>query len=137
MLSDARMLEDLRSRLHGGPGKTCNIARRIAPGADFIDHATVINGRSDLGTQLVFLNHPQRVVELAGDDLSLPGIIVEMLLLAGNFQMTAPGEVAVNLFLANDLFDAIERSQRSSVHTLGPFASVHRDELVDARASSR
>ena len=76
------------------------------------------------------MNHPQRVVELAGNDFRLAGVVVKVLLLAGDFEMAAAGEVAVDRFLAHDLFDAIHGRERGGVHALGPLAPVHRDELV-------
>ena len=106
-----RVFEDFRTGLHGRARESRNIARRIASRADFIDHASVINGRPDLGTQLMLLHDSQRVVELAGDDFGLPRIVVEMLLLASDLEMAAPGEVALNAFFLNDLLDAVHRGE--------------------------
>ena len=61
--------------------------------------------------QLISLHHAQPVIELARDHLHLPRVIVEMLLLAGHFEMAATGEVAVDGFLTDDLLDAIDRWQ--------------------------
>ena len=41
---DPSVLEDVCSRFHGGAGESGNVARRIRSGADFIDHASVIDG---------------------------------------------------------------------------------------------
>jgi hypothetical protein len=48
------------------------------------------------------------VIELNLNNLRLPLIVVEMLLLAGDFQMTAARKVAINAYLLDDLLDAIE-----------------------------
>src|ERR1700676_508302 len=59
-----------------------------------------------------------------------------MLLLAGHLEMSAADEVAVNQFFADNLFDAVDGSQRRGIHALGPFASVHGDEFVNAELHS-
>src|SRR4029077_16136921 len=61
----------------------------------------------------------------------LPFVIVEMLLFASNFQMTAARKVARDPLFLDDLLDTIERSQRRRVHPPRPFASVHRHKLLD------
>ena len=75
--------------------------------------------------EIVFLHDAQRVIEFAGDDFGLAGVVVEMLLLAGDFEVAAAGEVAVDRFFAHDLFDAIYGGQRGGVHALGALAAVH------------
>ena len=72
------------------------------------------------------------MIELARNHFRLPRVIVEMLLLAGHFEMAAAGKVAVNCFLPNDLFDAIDRRKRCGVHAADEIASIHGDELVHA-----
>ena len=79
------------------------------------------------------LHDPQLVIELAGNDFGLPRVVVEMFLLAGDFEMSAAGEVAVDLFFRDDLLDAVDRGQRRGIHALREFASIHGDELVDAQ----
>ena len=81
----------------------------------------------------MLLHNPQGVVELAGDDFGLAGVVVEMLLLAGDFEMSAAGEVAVDCFFDHDLFDAVDGGERRGIHALSEFASVHGDELVHAQ----
>lgn len=71
------------------------------------------------------------VVEITINDFCLPGVIVEVLLLAGDFKMAAARQVAGDHLFANDLFDAVDGGQRSSVHALREFASVPGDEFVD------
>ena len=81
------------------PRESRHIPRRIASGADFIHHAAVIDGRSDLSDQFILLHDAELVIELALDDLRLPLVVIEMLLLAGHFEMPAAGEVAVDRYL--------------------------------------
>src|ERR1700751_2580844 len=60
-----------------------------------------------------------------------------MFLLAGDLEMSAAEEITVDRFLAHDLFDAIHGSERGGVHTLGSFAAVHGNELVDSQFHPR
>ena len=41
---DSSVLEDFSPAFHRGAGQSGNVTRWIGPGADFIDHAPVING---------------------------------------------------------------------------------------------
>src|SRR5207245_8384331 len=109
---DPSMLVNFRSRFHGRTCQPRNIARRIAPRADLIHHAAKIYTRPDFRAQLASLHHAQLVIELDLNDLCLPLVIVEMLLLASDFQMTAARKVARDPFYLDDLLNAIERSQR-------------------------
>lgn len=70
------------------------------------------------------------MIEFARDHLRLPRVIVEMLLLAGYFEMAATGEITVDSFFADDPLDAIDGRKRGGVHAAGKVASVHGDELV-------
>src|SRR5271165_743132 len=79
------------------------------------------------------LDDAQLMIELAGDYLHLARIVVEMLLLAGHFEMAAAGEVAIDGFFSDDLLDAINGLQRRGVHAAGEIVSVHGDELVHAQ----
>ena len=73
------------------------------------------------------------MVELACDDFSLASGIVEVVLLAGDFEMSAAGEVAIHGFFPDDLFDAVERLERGGIHAPGPLAAIPGDELVHAQ----
>jgi hypothetical protein len=50
---DPRVLEDFCTGFHGGAAESGDVARGIQSRADFIDHAAVVNVRSDLCAQLV------------------------------------------------------------------------------------
>jgi len=54
-------------------------------------------------------------------------------LLASNLEMPAAGEVARDIFLADNLLHAINRGQRRRVHALGALAAVQRNQLIDAQ----
>ena len=124
------MLKDFRSGIRRGAGQASDIARGIRACADFIDHPAVINARSNLSTQLIFLHDVQLMIELAGNHFGLPGVIVEMLLLAGDFNVAATRKVAVDGFVTDYLLDAIDGGQRCRVHSLRELASIHGDEFV-------
>ena len=89
--------------------------------------------RSDLARQLALRHNPQLVMELPRNHFHLARVIVEMFLLAGDFQMPATRKVAVNRFVADDLLHAINRRQGRGIHPLRALATVHRDELVHAQ----
>src|SRR5690242_21442796 len=78
-------------------------------------------------------HNPQPVVEFADNYFRLSGIVIEVLLLAGNFEMSATGEVTIDLFLADDRLHAINRGQRSSIHASGALAAIHRNQLVNSK----
>ena len=65
------------------------------------------------------------MIELAGNYFHLPRIIVKMFLLAGHFEVAAAGEIAIDSFFADNLFDTINRSNRGCVHSLRSLAPVH------------
>jgi len=73
------------------------------------------------------------VVEFAGDDFGLAGVIVKVLLLAGDFEMAAAGEIAGDGFFFHNLLYAVDGGERGGVHALGAFAAILGDELVDAQ----
>ncbi len=130
------MLEDFRTGFHRGAAESGDIARGIQSRANFIDHAAVINARPDFGVQFIFLHHAQPMIELARDHLRLAGVVVEMLLLAGHFQVAATREVAIDIFFADNLLHTIDGFEGCSVHALGAFAAIHRNELVHAQLHS-
>ena len=73
------------------------------------------------------------MIEFARDHFGLPRVVVEMFLLAGDFEMAATREIAVDVFFADNLLDAIDGRERRGVHAPRELASVHRDELVHAQ----
>src|ERR1700690_2558845 len=79
------------------------------------------------------LHDAESMIELACNHLHLTSVIVEMLLLAGHFEVAAPGEVAVNGFFADNLLDAIDGLKGCGVHAAREIAFVHGDELVHAQ----
>src|ERR1700730_9439926 len=64
------------------------------------------------------------MIEFASDNFRLAGIVVEMLLLAGHFEVAATGKVAINRFFAHELLNTIDRCQGRGVHALGALAAV-------------
>ena len=131
------MFVNPRSSLHRRSSQPGDVACRIQSGADFIHHAAVINARPDLCAQFATLYHAQLMLEFACDHFRLPRIIVEVLLLAGDFQVSATREVAVDALFAHDLLDAIDRVQRRRIHAPGTLAPVPRDELVHSQLHAR
>ena len=108
-----------------GNGEPSNVARRVYSRRNVIDHATVVNFRTDLAPKLILLYNPQMMVELTRDDLGLPLVLIEVLLFAGNFQVTAAGEVALDTLVFDNLLNALNRLQRRRVHLLRLFSPVH------------
>src|SRR5690349_3394649 len=100
---DPCMFKDLGARFHGSPRQPGHITRRIASGADLVDHPTVIDRRSDLGTQPAPGYDAQLVIEFDLDHFCLALVIVKMLLLAGHLKMAAAREIAVDSLFAHDL----------------------------------
>src|SRR5580698_5565947 len=119
-----------RARSQCGLAQTCDIPCGVQSGADFIDHAAVVNGRSNLRLQFVTRDHPQLVVEFARDQFSLPCVVVKMLLLAGYFEVATPREIAIDGFFADNPFHTIDGCQRCSIHPFGQLPSISGDELV-------
>src|SRR4029077_6581369 len=105
------MLVNFGSRFHGRTCQPRHIARRIAPRADLIHHAAKINTRPDFRAQLVSLHPARLLIELALNDFCPPFVIVEMLLFASDFQMTAARKVARDPLFLDDLLYTMERSQ--------------------------
>ena len=64
------------------------------------------------------------VVEFAGDQFHRARIGIEVRLLAGDLQMAAAREIAIDLFLGHELFDAIDRRQRSRIHGARSFHAI-------------
>ena len=56
------------------------------------------------------------------------GVVIEMRLLAGDFQMAAAGEAAVDALFVDDFFDEINGFEGSRVHALDEFAAVAFDQ---------
>src|SRR6267378_601208 len=73
------------------------------------------------------------MVEFAGDHFNLAGIVIEMRLLAGDFEVSGADEIADNVFLLHDALDRVDGLKRCGVHAVRELASILRDELVDAK----
>src|ERR1700684_2923570 len=71
------------------------------------------------------------MVELPANYLRLTGVIVKVFLFAGDFEVAAAGEIAINIFIADNLLDAVDGLQRRGVHALRALAAVHRNQLID------
>src|SRR5258706_1421305 len=130
---DTRVLEDFRAGFHRGAAESRDIARGIQSRTHFIGHAAVINVRPDFRTQLTSLYDAQLMIKFARNHLRLAAVVVEMLLLAGHFQVAATREVAVNSLVTNNLLHTIDGFEGRGVHALSEFASIDRDELVHAQ----
>ena len=55
-------------------------------------------------------------------------VAIEVRLLAGNFQVAAAREIAVDIFLAHDVLDAIDGRKRCGVHFANGLAAVTLDQ---------
>src|SRR5258708_34857002 len=98
----------------GGRREAGSIACRMRAGAGFVNHAAKINVRADFGAQPAFRDDVQFMVEFALDRRGGLFVSIEVCLLASYFQMAAARKVGVDIFLADDPLDAINRLDRSS-----------------------
>ena len=78
----------------------------------------------------------QLVVEFAADHFNLAGVVIEMRLFAGDFEVSGAGEIASDVLLLHDALDGADCLKRRGVHAAGQFASIHRDKFVDAEFES-
>src|SRR5262249_31217378 len=122
----AGVLVDLGTGFHGSMRQSDNIARGITSGAGLVHHAAEVNAGPDLPAEFVSGDDAQFVIELDLDDLGLALVVIEVFLFAGDFQMAAMGEIAIDPFLADDLLDTINGSERSCIHSPGQFRAVFR-----------
>ena len=118
--SPNRPSPDCRAGAECSQPQSRHIARRIQSDAGFVDHTAEVNVGPDLRSQLATRHDLQFMMKLAPDDLHLPGIVVEMRLLAGNFKMSAAGEVAFQT--AVEAFGLAGVSESAVV--VGVFATV-------------
>ena len=93
-------------------------------GAGFVNHASEINRGADFLRQLATRNDPQAMMEFFGDEFSGAGVSVEMRLFAGDFEMSAAEEIALDVFVADDLLDQVDGYKGVGVHPAGQFHSV-------------
>src|SRR5207245_11627132 len=98
---------DRRSSFESGPRKASNVTRWIQSSAALVNQSSKIDGRADFAGQVLAGNNPKLVIEFFCDDLGGACVRIEMRLLAGDFQVSAAREVAVDVFLANDLVNQI------------------------------
>ena len=125
---DARVIVEASAGALSGVGQACNVARRVQARAGFVNHAAEINVGADFGAKLTFWDDALMVLEFALDAGGGFGVSVEMGLLAGNLEVAAAGEVAVDVFIAHDLFDQIDGLGRRFVHIAHGEAAVAFDE---------
>ena len=64
------------------------------------------------------------MIELALDQRGGFFVVIEVRLLTGNFQMAATREIAVDIFFADDLLDAVDGVERRGVHSSNGFPAV-------------
>ena len=105
-----------------------HVPRGIHARAGFVHHAAEISVRADFAAQLAFRNDAQFVIEFALDERSGFFIASEVHLLARDFEMAAAREVTVDVFLADDLLDAVDGVERGGVHFAHGFPAVVFDE---------
>src|SRR5690349_3329756 len=129
---DASMVEELRARTPGGMSQAGNVARGVESGTDLVHQSAVVDGGADFTAQLAARHHPELMVEVAGDDFSGAAEGGKMSRLARDLEVAAAGEVAGDLLFFDDLLDAINGGERSSVHAPGGFQAVARDQLAYA-----
>src|SRR5207244_12440035 len=102
--------------IHCGAGKAGNVLRGMHRGAGFVNHASEINRGADFLRQLATTNDPQAMMEFFGDEFSGAGVSVEMRLFAGDFEMSAAEEIALDVFVADDLLDQVDGYKGVGVH---------------------
>ena len=73
---------------------------------------------------------PQLMIKFARDHLGLAGVVIKMLLLARDLQMSAAREIACNVFFTNDLLHTINARQRCRVHLLRALMPIHGNQFV-------
>src|SRR4029077_19027434 len=100
------------------------------------DHAAVINVGTNFAAELVAGHDAQLMVEFAGEHFNLAGIVIEMGLFAGDFEVPGADEIAGDVFFFHDTLDRVDGLKRSGVHASRQLASILRDELVDAKLQS-
>src|SRR5439155_24645055 len=88
------------------------------------DHAPVLRNLTYLGVQFVTRNDAHLVSEYACNRLCFVRVVTKVHLLIGDFEMSAAGEVAFDVFVMHDLLDTINRGERSGKHTASAFAAV-------------
>src|SRR5258708_9725640 len=93
-----------------------------------VDVPVEVNVRANLAAQFIFRDDAKRVIEFALNESGGFGEAVEVRLLDGNFEMAIACEVASDIFLAHDLLDAIDGSERCRIHAATFFHAVARDE---------
>src|SRR4051794_12503407 len=76
------------------------------------------------------------MIEFASNDFYLPGIVVEMALLAGNFEMSRAGEIAGDTFFFDDALGARDGFERGGVHAARKFAAILRNQFIDSQLQS-
>ena len=67
----------------------------------------MVDGGADFVCKFDARDDSKLVIEFPGDGLDGAGVGIEMRRLAGDFEMSAAGEVAGNVVFAYDLFDKI------------------------------
>ena len=67
-----------------------------------------------------------------GDYFGLAGIVVEVSLLASDFEMAGAGKIAVDVFFFDHALYCIDCFERRGVHATREIAPILRNELVDA-----
>src|SRR6266481_3077135 len=104
--------------------KPGNVPRGIQARAGFVHHAAEINVRADFAAQLASWDDAHFVTEFALQERGGFFVAVEVGLLAGNFQVAAAREIAVDIFLAHDVLDAVDGRKRCGVHFANSLASL-------------
>ena len=101
-----------------------DVLGRVQSSACFIQRGPVIDVGANLAAQFAPGHNLQLVIELTGNHFDLAGVVVEVHLLAGDFEMAGAGEVTGNALFVHNALDAIDRVERGSVHAAGEFATV-------------